>query len=46
MEGKLVKNSEGQLVVEQGPDGKPKHRGSGRDMSYPTKCPMSVSFRM
>jgi glycyl-tRNA synthetase len=22
------------LVVEQGPDGKPKHRGSGRDMSY------------
>lgn len=34
MEGKLVKNAEGQLVVEQGPDGKPKHRGSGRDMSY------------
>jgi glycyl-tRNA synthetase len=34
MEGKLVKNAEGNLVVEIGADGKPRHRGSGRDMSY------------
>src|SRR5690349_8163617 len=33
MEGKLVAK-EGQLVVEQGPDGKPKWRGSGKDLSY------------
>jgi glycyl-tRNA synthetase len=34
MEGKLAKNEEGCLVVEQAPDGKPKHRGSGKDLSY------------
>ena len=38
MEGKLVKNAEGCLEVEMvdGPDGKkvPKHRGSGRDLTY------------
>jgi glycyl-tRNA synthetase len=36
MEGKLVKEYEpdGPLVVEQGPDGKPKWRGSGKDLSY------------
>jgi glycyl-tRNA synthetase len=34
MEGKLVKQADGQLVVETGPDGKPKHRGSGKDLSY------------
>ncbi len=34
MEGKLVKNANGELVVETGADGKPRHRGSGRDMSY------------
>jgi glycyl-tRNA synthetase len=33
MEGKLVKK-DGQLVVETGPDGKPRHRGSGKDLSY------------
>ena len=33
MEGKLVRQ-DGQLVVEQGPDGKPRHRGSGKDLSY------------
>lgn len=33
MEGKLVATPSG-LVVEQGPDGKPKHRGSGKDLSY------------
>src|SRR5436853_174724 len=33
MEGKLVAK-EGQLVVEQGEDGKPRHRGSGKDLSY------------
>jgi len=33
-EGKLVKDEAGCLVVEQGPDGKPRHRGSGKDMSY------------
>ncbi len=34
MEGKLVKNEAGQLVVELGEDGKPRHRGSGKDLSY------------
>jgi len=34
MEGKLAKDAEGKLVVELGPDGKPKHRGSGKDLSY------------
>ena len=33
MEGKLVRR-DGQLVVELGPDGKPRHRGSGKDLSY------------
>ncbi|MDZ4688975.1 MAG: glycine--tRNA ligase [Planctomycetaceae bacterium] len=33
MEGKLCKQ-DGQLVVEQGPDGKPKYQGSGKDLSY------------
>src|SRR4051812_47981907 len=33
MEGKLVAK-DGQLVVEAGPDGKPRHRGSGKDLSY------------
>ena len=32
-EGKLCKQ-DGQLVVETGPDGKPKYVGSGRDLSY------------
>ena len=32
-EGKLVRHN-GVLVVEQGPDGKPKYRGSGKDLSY------------
>ncbi|HEX3314621.1 MAG TPA: glycine--tRNA ligase, partial [Gemmataceae bacterium] len=34
MEGKLVKDANGCLVVDLGPDGKPKYRGSGKDMSY------------
>jgi glycyl-tRNA synthetase len=34
MEGKLIKDENGQLVVEQGPDGKPKYPGSGKDLSY------------
>ena len=34
MEGKLVKNAEGCLEVEMGPDGKPKYKGSGRDLTY------------
>lgn len=34
MEGKLVKNAEGCLEVEQGSDGKPKYKGSGRDLTY------------
>ena len=34
MEGKLVKNAEGCLELELGPDGKPKHKGSGRDLTY------------
>ncbi len=33
MEGKLVAR-DGQLVVETGPDGKPKWKGSGKDLSY------------
>src|SRR5262249_51907753 len=33
MEGKLVKQ-DGSLVVELGPDGKPKHKGSGKDLTY------------
>jgi glycyl-tRNA synthetase len=33
MEGKLVAK-DGQLVVEQGEDGKPKWKGSGKDLSY------------
>jgi glycyl-tRNA synthetase len=33
MEGKLVRR-DGQLVVETGDDGKPRHRGSGKDLSY------------
>ncbi len=33
MEGKLVRQND-QLVVELGPDGKPRHRGSGKDLSY------------
>ncbi len=33
MEGKLVRQGN-DLVVEQGPDGKPKYKGSGRDMAY------------
>ncbi len=33
MEGKLVKQ-DGKLVVELGADGKPKYKGSGKDMSY------------
>jgi len=32
-EGKLCKQ-DGQLVVEQGPDGKARYQGSGRDLSY------------
>jgi len=33
MEGKLVAK-DGQLVVDMGPDGKPKYKGSGKDLSY------------
>jgi glycyl-tRNA synthetase len=33
MEGKLVRQGN-DLVVEQGPDGKPKHKGSGKDLRY------------
>ncbi|GAB6186330.1 glycine--tRNA ligase [Thermopirellula anaerolimosa] len=33
MEGKLVRQGN-DLVVELGPDGQPKHRGSGRDLAY------------
>ncbi len=32
-EGKLVKK-DGELVVETGADGQPKHKGSGKDLSY------------
>lgn len=34
MEGKLTKNAAGELEVEKLPDGKPKHRGSGKDLTY------------
>jgi glycyl-tRNA synthetase len=34
MEGKLVKNAEGCLELELDAEGKPKHRGSGRDLTY------------
>src|SRR5262249_5707128 len=38
MEGKLVhqdpKDPSTPLIVELGPDGKPKHKGSGKDLSY------------
>jgi glycyl-tRNA synthetase len=34
MEGKLVKNAEGCLEVEKDAEGKPKHKGSGRDLTY------------
>jgi glycyl-tRNA synthetase len=33
MEGKLVRQGD-QLVVELGADGKPRHKGSGKDLSY------------
>ncbi len=33
MEGKLTRGAEG-LVVELGPDGKPRHKGSGKDLRY------------
>jgi len=33
MEGKL-KNENGELIVEKGPDGQPKWRGSGKDLTY------------
>jgi glycyl-tRNA synthetase len=33
MEGKLTRK-DGQLVLETGPDGKPRHKGSGKDLSY------------
>jgi glycyl-tRNA synthetase len=34
MEGKLIKNEKGDLVVDLGPDGSPKFPGSGKDLSY------------
>jgi glycyl-tRNA synthetase len=34
MEGKLVKNAEGCLEVEKDAGGKPRHKGSGRDLTY------------
>lgn len=34
MEGKLARNAEGELAVELNEDGKPKHRGSGKDLTY------------
>ena len=33
MEGKLVREGD-KLVLEKGPDGQPKHRGSGKDLTY------------
>ena len=33
-EGKLCKNEAGELVVELGEDGKPKYKGSGKDLTY------------
>ena len=34
MEGKLVKDDEGNLVVEQNEEGQPKYKGSGKDLQY------------
>ncbi|MEX0641570.1 MAG: glycine--tRNA ligase [Pirellulales bacterium] len=34
MEGKLVKNAEGCLELEKDSEGKPKYKGSGRDLTY------------
>jgi glycyl-tRNA synthetase len=34
MEGKLAKDASGNLAVETGPDGKSRHKGSGKDLSY------------
>ncbi len=34
MEGKLVKDENGNLVVEMDENGKPKYRGSGKDLTY------------
>jgi glycyl-tRNA synthetase len=34
MEGKLARDAQGCLAVEQGADGKPKHPGSGKDLTY------------
>ena len=34
MEGKLTKNAAGELEVELNEHGKPKHRGSGKDLTY------------
>ena len=34
MEGKLVKDAKGNLIVEMTADGKPRHPGSGKDLSY------------
>ncbi|MEZ6123643.1 MAG: glycine--tRNA ligase [Planctomycetaceae bacterium] len=34
MEGKLARNAEGELAVELNSEGKPKHRGSGKDLTY------------
>ncbi|MCG8585987.1 MAG: glycine--tRNA ligase, partial [Pirellulales bacterium] len=34
MEGKLVRDEDGNLVVETDDNGKPKHPGSGRDLTY------------
>jgi glycyl-tRNA synthetase len=34
MDGKLIKTPDGKLEVEKGPDNKPRHKGSGKDLSY------------
>lgn len=34
MEGKLAKNDSGELEVELNEEGRPKHRGSGKDLTY------------
>ncbi|MEZ6131035.1 MAG: glycine--tRNA ligase [Planctomycetaceae bacterium] len=34
MEGKLARNAAGELEVELNAEGKPKHRGSGKDLTY------------
>lgn len=34
MEGKLVRSTSGELEVEKDAEGKPKHKGSGKDLSY------------